>query len=80
MVPTFLLYDYTFPPHAGAATKAEGLAIAKQRNVFATDEFLLSCEPYATRDAWCRDRLAYTRARLTAWICRCRRFWSTTSR
>ncbi len=63
VVPTFLLYDYTFLP-AGAATKAEGLAIAKQRNVFATDEFLLSCEPYATRDAWCRDRLAYTRARL----------------
>lgn len=63
VVPIFLLYDYTFLP-AGAATKAEGLAIAKQRNVFATDEFLLSCEPYATRDAWCRDRLAYTRTRL----------------
>lgn len=63
VVPMFLLYDYTFLP-AGAATKAEGLAIAKQHNVFATDEYLLSCEPYATRDAWCRDRLAYTRARL----------------
>lgn len=63
VVPIFLLYDYTFLP-PGAATKAEGLAIAKQRNVVATDEFLLSCEPYATRDAWCRDRLAYTRARL----------------
>ena len=33
-------------------------------NVVATDEFLLSSEPYATRDAWCRDRLKYTRARL----------------
>jgi 3',5'-cyclic AMP phosphodiesterase CpdA len=32
--------------------------------VVCTDEFLLSCEPYATRDAWCRDRLADTRARL----------------
>ncbi|HOB47727.1 MAG TPA: metallophosphoesterase [Mycobacterium sp.] len=63
VVPLFLLYDYTFLP-SGAATKAEGLAIAKQRNVFATDEFLLSCEPYATRDAWCRDRLTYTRGRL----------------
>jgi 3',5'-cyclic AMP phosphodiesterase CpdA len=59
----FLLYDYSFLPK-GATTKAEGLAIAKQNNVVATDEFLLSCEPYATRDAWCRDRLAYTRARL----------------
>jgi len=63
IVPMFLLYDYSFLP-AGAATKAEGLAIAKQRNVVATDEFLLSCEPYATRDAWCRDRVASTRARL----------------
>jgi len=63
VVPIFLLYDYTFLP-PGATTKAEGLAIAKQHNVFATDEFLLSCEPYATRDAWCRDRLAYTRTRL----------------
>ena len=41
IVPMFLLYDYSFLP-AGAATKAEGLAIAKQRNVVATDEFLLS--------------------------------------
>ena len=29
-----------------------------------TDEFLLSVEPYATRDAWCRDRVAATRKRL----------------
>ena len=48
----------------GAATKAEGLAIARERNVVATDEFLLSHEPYATKDAWCRDRLAHTRKRL----------------
>ena len=27
-------------------------------NVVATDEFVLSNEPYATKDAWCRDRLA----------------------
>ena len=63
IVPMFLLYDYTFLP-AGAATKAEGLAIAKDRNVMATDEFLMSSEPYATKDAWCRDRLAHTRKRL----------------
>ena len=57
IVPMFLLYDYTFLPE-GAATKAEGLAVARERNVVATDEFLLSAEPYATRDAWCRDRIA----------------------
>ena len=63
IVPMFLLYDYSFLPQ-GAATKAEGLAIARERNVVGTDEFLLSSEPYATRDAWCRDRVAYTRKRL----------------
>ena len=57
IVPMFLLYDYSFLPE-GAATKAEGLAIARERNVVGTDEFLLSAEPYATRDAWCRDRVA----------------------
>ncbi len=56
IVPMFLLYDYSFLPE-GAATKAEGLAIARERNVVGTDEFLLSAEPYATRDAWCRDRV-----------------------
>ena len=59
----FLLYDYTFLPE-GATTKAEGLAIARERNIVGTDEFLLSSEPYATRDAWCRDRVAATRKRL----------------
>ena len=63
IVPMFLLYDYTFLPD-GAATKAEGLAIARERNVVATDEFVLSHEPYATQEAWCRDRLADTRKRL----------------
>ena len=63
IVPMFLLYDYTFLPD-GAATKAEGLAIARERNVVATDEFALSHEPYASKEAWCHDRLAYTRDRL----------------
>ena len=52
IVPMFLFYDYTFLPE-GAATKAEGLAIARERNVVATDEFVLSNEPYATKEAWC---------------------------
>ncbi|HEY5854904.1 MAG TPA: metallophosphoesterase [Aldersonia sp.] len=65
LVPMFLLYDYTFLP-AGATNKADGLAIARERNVVATDEFLLSPEPYPTRDAWCRARIASTRARLDA--------------
>ncbi len=63
IVPMFVLYDYTFLPE-GTATKAEGLALAKERNIVGTDEYLLSAEPYATRDAWCRDRVAHTRKRL----------------
>jgi 3',5'-cyclic AMP phosphodiesterase CpdA len=63
IVPMFLLYDYSFLPD-GATTKAEGLAIARERGVVATDEFLLSSQPYPTRQAWCRDRLTHTRERL----------------
>ena len=63
IVPMFLLYDYSFLPE-GTATKAEGLAVARERNVVGTDEFLLSAEPYATRDAWCRDRVKQTREKL----------------
>jgi 3',5'-cyclic AMP phosphodiesterase CpdA len=38
--------------------------VARERNVVGTDEFLLSAEPYATRDAWCRDRVATSRKKL----------------
>ncbi len=65
LVPMFLLYDYTFLP-AGTSTKAEGLALARERNVVATDEFLLSSEPYLTRDVWCQVRVRSTQARLDA--------------
>lgn len=65
LVPMFLLYDYSWVP-AGTTGKAEGLAVAKDRNVVATDEFLLSPAPYLTRDAWCRNRVESTRRRLDA--------------
>ncbi|MEV0946326.1 metallophosphoesterase [Rhodococcus sp. NPDC049939] len=65
LVPMFLLYDYTFLPD-GATTKEEGLTIARENNVVATDEFLLSSEPYGSRDAWCHDRVTTTQARLDA--------------
>lgn len=63
LVPMFLLYDYSFLPR-GATTSAEGLSIARDRNVVATDEYVLSPQPFATRDAWCRSRLEYTTGRL----------------
>ncbi len=65
LVPMFLLYDYTFRP-PGSISKAHALQIARDKNVVATDEFLLSCEPYSTREAWCHARVEATRARLDA--------------
>lgn len=65
LAPMFLLYDYSWRP-AGTGTKAEALAVARERNVVATDEFLLHPDPYLTRDAWCHARVQYTQRRLDA--------------
>lgn len=65
IVPMFLLYDYGWLPE-GAADKTAGLAIGREKGVVATDEFLLSPQPYGSREAWCRARVAATRARLDA--------------
>lgn len=65
VVPMFLLYDYTFRPE-GTSTALAALALARERNVVATDEFLLSPEPFPTRDAWGRARIAATEKRLAA--------------
>ncbi|MCX4390246.1 metallophosphoesterase [Micromonospora peucetia] len=61
----FLLYDYTFRP-AGTYTREQALARAHEVGVVCTDEILLHPDPYPTRDAWCRARLALTERRLTA--------------
>jgi 3',5'-cyclic AMP phosphodiesterase CpdA len=63
LAPLCVLYDYTFLPD-GATGKTDGLAIARERNVVATDEFLIKPTPYATMDAWCAERLEITRRRL----------------
>lgn len=63
IAPLFILYDYTFRPE-GANTKEEALAIAYETGVVCTDEALLYPDPYPTRDAWCRQRLAVTERRL----------------
>jgi 3',5'-cyclic AMP phosphodiesterase CpdA len=65
IAPLFVLYDYTFLPE-GAATPAEALALAHETGVVCTDEFLLFPDPYPSRAAWCRARLAYTEGRLAA--------------
>jgi 3',5'-cyclic AMP phosphodiesterase CpdA len=65
IAPLFILYDYSFRP-AGAADAAEGLAIAEAAGIVCTDEFLLHPDPYPSRAAWCRARVAATEARLAA--------------
>jgi len=63
VAPLFLLYDYSFRP-AGARTSAEALEIAYDAGVVCTDEFLLHPDPFPSRDAWCRQRVAETEALL----------------
>lgn len=63
IAPLFLLYDYTFRPE-GASTKEEALAIAYETGVVCTDEAVLHPDPYPSRDAWCRARVAESERRL----------------
>jgi 3',5'-cyclic AMP phosphodiesterase CpdA len=65
IAPLFVLYDYTFLP-PGATTKEEALAQAYESGVVCSDEFMLHPDPYATRDEWCRARVAHTERRLEA--------------
>jgi 3',5'-cyclic AMP phosphodiesterase CpdA len=63
IAPLFLLYDYTFRPK-GCATKEEGLAYAYKTGVVCRDEFVLHPDPWPSREAWCRARVAETERRL----------------
>ncbi|WP_411143949.1 metallophosphoesterase family protein [Streptomyces sp. x-80] len=65
IAPLFLLYDYTFRP-PGVYSKEAALAVAEEAGVVCTDEFFLHPDPYPTREAWCRARVAATEARLAA--------------
>ncbi|MGX8904921.1 metallophosphoesterase family protein [Streptomyces netropsis] len=63
VAPLFVLYDYTFRA-PGATTKEESLRIAYDSGIVCTDEHFLHPDPYPTRDAWCRARVAATERRL----------------
>jgi 3',5'-cyclic AMP phosphodiesterase CpdA len=65
IAPLFVGYDYSFRPD-GAATKEDGLAIAYETGIVCTDEYHLHPDPFPTREAWCRKRVAQTEARLAA--------------
>jgi hypothetical protein len=63
IVPTFVLYDYSFRPD-GTTTKDEALALAYETGIVCSDEAVLYPDPYPSRDAWCRARLKVTERRL----------------
>ncbi|MET8946463.1 metallophosphoesterase [Streptomyces sp. NPDC004542] len=63
VAPLFLLYDYSYLPE-GCATKEEGLAYAHGTGIVCNDEYLLHPDPYPSREAWCRARVAATERRL----------------
>jgi 3',5'-cyclic AMP phosphodiesterase CpdA len=65
IAPLFLLYDYTFRVE-GTHTKEQSLAYAHQTGIVCTDEVLLHPDPYPSREAWCRARVAETERRLVA--------------
>jgi hypothetical protein len=64
IAPLFLLYDYTLRPDG--VSRDEAMAAAYAAGVVCSDELRLPPDPYPSRDAWCADRLAYTRRRLDA--------------
>ena len=64
IVPTFVLYDYSFRPDEVPADRA--VAWAAERGIRCADEDLLDSAPFPSRQAWCAARVAATEARLDA--------------
>ena len=64
IVPTFLLFDYSFRPPL--VPREQAVAWAAESGVRSNDEDLLAPDPYATRDDWCAARVEATEARLAA--------------
>ncbi len=64
IAPCFTLYDYSFAP--AGMTPADAVAWAAAERVRCADELLLHPAPFASREAWCEARVAYTEARLEA--------------
>ena len=62
IVPTFILFDYSFRP--ASVSRADAVEWAVATGVRSVDEDLLAPDPYPTRDAWCTARVAITEERL----------------
>jgi 3',5'-cyclic AMP phosphodiesterase CpdA len=64
IVPTFLLFDYSFRP--ARISREEAIAWAAASGVRSADEDLLAADPYPRCDEWCAARVEATEARLEA--------------
>ena len=64
IAPVFVLYDYSLRPDG--TTKQDALTRAMAARVVCNDEWLLAPSPHPSREAWCAERLDYTRQRLDA--------------
>ncbi len=64
IVPTFVLYDYSFRPDH--VREEDAIAWAAQTSVRCADEELLAPDPYPSRTAWCHARVRITQERLAA--------------
>jgi 3',5'-cyclic AMP phosphodiesterase CpdA len=62
IVPTFVLFDYSFRPPS--VSRADAVRWAGETGVRSVDEDLLASDPYATRDEWCAARVVLTEERL----------------
>lgn len=64
IVPTFVLYDYSFRPDG--VPRESAVQWAGESGVRCADEELLAPDPYPSREAWCAARVAWTETRLAA--------------
>ena len=64
IVPTFVLFDYSFRPDH--VSREDALKWAAATGLRSADEDLLAPDPHASRDVWCAERVAATEARLDA--------------
>jgi 3',5'-cyclic AMP phosphodiesterase CpdA len=64
IVPTFVLYDYSFRPDH--VREEDAIAWAAETSVRCADEELLAPDPYPSRTAWCHTRVQLTEERLAA--------------
>jgi len=68
IAPLFTLYDYSFSlsGDGAAASRTRAVALARAAGVTAADEDRLHPDPYPSVEAWCRDRVAVSAARLAS--------------